>query len=55
MGTPSAPGPARPKFAPRFPALKSELAETDEPGWISVIENDAYFSLENVSRRESIL
>ncbi|KAG7558211.1 hypothetical protein FFLO_02864 [Filobasidium floriforme] len=39
-------GPVRPKFLPRFPALKSDLADTDEPGWISVVENDAYFSLD---------
>jgi hypothetical protein len=42
-------GPVRPKFLPSFPALKSDLADTDEPGWISVVENDAYFSLDFVS------
>jgi hypothetical protein len=41
-------GPVRPKFLPRYPALKSDLADTDEPGWISVVENDAYFSLDFV-------
>lgn len=49
MGPASVQGPMRPKFSPRFPQLDSELAQSDEPGWISVIENDAYFSLENVS------
>jgi len=43
-------GPVRPKFVPDFPDPACDLAETDDPAWISVIENDAYFNLESVSR-----
>lgn len=41
---------ARPKFQPRYPGPTcQDLTDNDEPGWVSVLENDAYFSLEAVS------
>jgi hypothetical protein len=46
-------GPIRPKFTPNFPDPACALAQTDDPAWISVIESDAYFSLDSVSRRTS--